>query len=150
MQGAPSGRKLPFTCQVFQPLPHQGWKSTNIKGASPPGLREGMSEQSAFGPGKSRMLPLISDHSCMLVLSQNFLLDLGPCSSAPSPHAKQIIRCLGCDGAVPAAWDCSSGMWDEWLNTPAPSVAVQQCRERCGIHPHRIQPAASQLKPQPY
>lgn len=42
------------------------------------------------------MVPLISDPSCMLVLSQNFLLDLGPCFSPPSPHAKQIIRCLGC------------------------------------------------------
>lgn len=87
----------------------------SIKGASPLGLREAMSEQRALGPGKSRMVPLISYHSCMLVLSQNFLLDLGLCSSLPSPRAKQIVRCLGGDGAVSAAWDCSSGTGNEWL-----------------------------------
>lgn len=134
---------------------HQGWKPTTIKGASTLALREGMSKQRALGPGKSRMVPLISDSSCMLVLSQNVLLDLRPCSSSPSPHAKQIIRCQGCDGPAPAAWHCSSAMWDERL--PPTHLHPQQLCSSAGnavvyihtAHSHPL-PTASQLKPQAY
>lgn len=126
-----------------------------IKGENPPASRglhlwEGMSEQRALRPGKSRMVPPISDPSCMLLLSQNFLLDLGPCSSAPSPHAKQIVMCPGCDGAVPAAWDWSSGMWDDWLpSTEEVCSAGNAVVYTHTAHSHPL-PTASQLKPQPY
>lgn len=87
-----SGSECTFTKETSLNVPGvpasvpRGWKSTSIKGASPLGLREGMSEHRALAPGKSRMVPLVSDPSCMLVLYQNFLLDPGPSSSPP--HAK--------------------------------------------------------------
>jgi len=87
-------------------------------------------------------------------------------SSPPRPHAKHILRCPGCDGAIPAAvsaWDRSAlnpGQGLPWTDLPR-----LQLRSHAGnalVHTHTAYnhiayiyiasihnlPTVSQLKPQ--